>query len=300
MKKIKFFENKNAVRILLLILGSIFTTLVLAFAIMAMVKIREEDYHASSGYLLSIFIVLAFSRLTTFIKERTKISFLRLVVLLVFDVALGLIIFFGKDNPRLYFICSGLFCVTIIVSRIFKIIQNHSIRSIILNAIIITIAGLLAIGLFIPGEYDDIFSPVVILCTIVAITAFLEVLSSTMYQLKFKVLGQIIIRTYALEIILGLVTMIVAASLVFMYFEDSIPSFGDALWYSFAVVTTIGFGDFTALTIIGRITTVVLGIYGIIVVAVITSIIVNFYNETAGSKDSKELKQIHKESEKKK
>ena len=75
--------------------------------------------------------------------------------------------------------------------------------------------------------------------------------------------------------------------------------FPDALWYTFAVVTTIGFGDFTATTLVGRVLTVILGIYGIVVVAVITSIIVNFYNETAGKDDKKELKDIDKEENKK-
>ena len=37
---------------------------------------------------------------------------------------------------------------------------------------------------------------------------------------------------------------------------------------------------------------------GIIAVAVITSIIVNFYNETSGKKDAKELKSIQKEEDK--
>ena len=53
----------------------------------------------------------------------------------------------------------------------------------------------------------------------------------------------------------------------------------DALWYCFAVVTTTGFGDLAAVTLIGRILTVILGFYGIVVVALITSVIVNFYNE---------------------
>ena len=56
-------------------------------------------------------------------------------------------------------------------------------------------------------------------------------------------------------------------------------TYGDALWYCFAVVTTIGFGDFSAIRPLTRILSVILGIYGIIVVALITSIIVNFYNE---------------------
>ena len=60
-------------------------------------------------------------------------------------------------------------------------------------------------------------------------------------------------------------------------------------------MTTIGFGDFAATTVIGRLITVVLGMYGIVAVAVVTSIIVNFYNETSGKNDAKKLKSIEKE-----
>ena len=49
--------------------------------------------------------------------------------------------------------------------------------------------------------------------------------------------------------------------------------------------TTIGFGDITAVSILGRILSVILGIYGIIVVALITSIIVNFYSEVKSEPD---------------
>ena len=44
-------------------------------------------------------------------------------------------------------------------------------------------------------------------------------------------------------------------------------------------MTTIGFGDITAVTVKGRVLSVILGMYGIIVVSLITSIIVNFYGE---------------------
>lgn len=53
----------------------------------------------------------------------------------------------------------------------------------------------------------------------------------------------------------------------------------NALWYCFAVVTTIGFGGMTATSAIGRTLSVILGLYGIVVVALITSIIVNFYGK---------------------
>ena len=91
---------------------------------------------------------------------------------------------------------------------------------------------------------------------------------------------------------LGLVGLIVVASLILAHIEPSMTNFPDALWYCFAVVTTIGFGDFAAVTAIGRIVTVILGIYGIVVVAVLTSIIVNFYNETYGKRDAQEVRKL--------
>ncbi len=133
-----------------------------------------------------------------------------------------------------------------------------------------------------------------------AISAFIEVVSNAGSTLKFRVLFKIVIKTFALEIILGLFTIMIAFSLLFMFYEDGITNFADGLWYSFAVVTTIGFGDFTAVTPLGRILTVILGMYGIVVVAVITSIIVNFYNETAGKQDIQEIKDIKNEEKHKK
>lgn len=288
------FRDKDIVRLILIILGSVFSTLVLTFSVLALIRIQNHQYDSASGFLLAIFLVLGLSRLITWVKERTKISFLRFLVLFIFDFVLGIVIYFAKDNALLYSICGGLFCITIILSRIFKIIQNHSIRNIVFNSIIIALFAFLAVGLFIPNE-NELYSPVVVICIIVAISALAEVFSNATTSLKLYVLFKIIIRTFALEIILGLLTMIVAASLIFMSYEEGIPTFADALWFSFAIVTTIGFGDYTAVTTIGRITAVILGIYGIFVVAVITSIIVNFYNETAGKHDSKELREIDKE-----
>lgn len=44
-----------------------------------------------------------------------------------------------------------------------------------------------------------------------------------------------------------------------------------------SVVTTIGFGDIVVVTTIGRILSVVLGLYGLFIIAIITSIVVNYY-----------------------
>lgn len=299
-KKKKFKLDSDIARVLFIFLGSVFSTLVLVLAILGITSIQAGDLNVATKYIMGIFIVLSVSRLFIFIKERTKIALIRFLTLLAFNIVLAILILFAKNNPYFFALVGGLYCLTIVISRIFKMIQDHSPRSIVINSILITAATLLAVGLFIPDQVNPIANPVIILCTIVALSAFVEVVSGATTNLKLKVLLKIIVRTYALEIILGLVTMMVGFSLIIMIYEPDINSFGDALYHSFATVTTIGFGDFKVVTVVGRVLTVIMGIYGIIVVAVITSIIVNFYNETAGKKDKGEFKEIDGENKDKK
>ena len=105
---------------------------------------------------------------------------------------------------------------------------------------------------------------------------------------KDKSFRKILSKTRCLEIISGLlIAILVVATILPILEPDNIPSFGDALWYCFAIVTTIGFGDITAKTAIGRLISVLLGVYGIVIVALFTAAIVNYYNE---NKDNEEKK----------
>ena len=234
-------------------------------------------------------------------RKRTKVDLIRSVVLFVFNIALAVISIFAKDNVYLFSLTGGLYCLTIVVSRIFSIVQNHSLRNILLNVLIIAFVIALSIGILTSPteELSQIQGIVSVECIFIAIVSFFEAAIIVFAQLKVQVLFRIIVSTFSLEILFGLLTMIICFSLVLASVEPTatdatITSFPDALWYCFAVVTTIGFGDLVAKTLIGRILTVILGLYGLIVVAVITSIIVNFYNETSGKKDQKEIKEISK------
>ena len=93
-------------------------------------------------------------------------------------------------------------------------------------------------------------------------------------------LRKVIRKSYAAEILFGMLLLMIAFSILLCTMDDNFRSFEDALWFCFATVTTIGYGDVTTNAPIGRILGVVLGVYDIVVVALITSVIVNFYNET--------------------
>ena len=300
-KKIDEIRATDIVRVISLIIGSALTILVLTFSTLTLLSVREGNFDSAPKYLVWVFISLGLTRFISYFREKSVVSLIRAIVLALFDIALGVIVIFAKYDLYVFSIVGGLYALSIVISRGFILIEHHSTRDIVFNTIIIAGAVLLAVGLFQRVEkVEDITAIILIECFIIAFTALVEVSVMAFSQLKLKVLLKIIFKTYALEVLFGLLTLMIAFSLVLMLYEPEMSEFPDALWFCFSVVTTIGFGDIKAVTHVGRAITVVLGIYGIIVVAVITSIIVNFYNETKGKDDTEAINKIKKDEEKKK
>ena len=75
------------------------------------------------------------------------------------------------------------------------------------------------------------------------------------------------------------VALFVAATIVVSLSEPGINKPIDAVWLLFQVVTTIGLGDFTCVTIAGRIAAVVLSLYSVLYLALITGAMVSFCTE---------------------
>lgn len=300
-KMISLSESQR--RIILLIIGSALTMLVLAFALLTIQEVLKEDRPNAHIYLMFVFFFLGLTKFLSYFKSRDKVSLARSIALLVFNIGLGITSYFAKYNVNLFAVVAAIYCVTIILSRIFLLIKHHTVRDIIYNILLMLVAaGLMLIFLSSIAEEGLVLSATMIACFVIAFSAFIEVAVISFSQLKVKTLFRIITRTFALEVLLGLLTLIIGFSIILPTYEPNIATFQDGLWYCFAVVTTIGFGDMYAVTTVGRILTVILGIYGVVVVAIITSIIVNFYNETAGKGDAKEINNIKKdiEDEKKK
>ena len=296
-KKKKTIFEWPAFRLMLTIASAILTTLILMFSTLTILEIYNNSYEEAPRYLIWIFFLVGLIKVVLFLKDRSRINLIGCIVLLIFNITLGVIVLFAKTNPFLFSLTAGLYCLTIVLSRIFDIFQKPSPRNIVFNGLIILFAVAMGVGIFITPieEVEQVQNVILTECVFIAIVSFVEAASLAFAQLKVKVLFKIIVNTYSLEVLFGLLTMIVCFSLVFLIVEPAMATFPDALWYCFAVVTTIGFGDIVAVTAVGRILTVILGLYGLIVVAVITSIIVNFYNETSGKHDQKELKEIKKE-----
>lgn len=52
------------------------------------------------------------------------------------------------------------------------------------------------------------------------------------------------------------------------------------MWYCFALISIIGFGEVIAVTTVGKVLSVILTSFSIAIIAIITSTIVNYYHLT--------------------
>lgn len=76
------------------------------------------------------------------------------------------------------------------------------------------------------------------------------------------------------------IIMLLVASAIFSQAEN--VSFGNAMWWAIVTVTTVGYGDVTPHTMIGRGLAIVLMITGIGLIGTLTSAITNVVSRTAG------------------
>lgn len=67
----------------------------------------------------------------------------------------------------------------------------------------------------------------------------------------------------------------------------NIRSFGDAVWWAFVTITTVGYGDYTPVTVTGRIVAVGLMIGGITLIGVVTATFASWIVERVSDEASK-------------
>ena len=66
--------------------------------------------------------------------------------------------------------------------------------------------------------------------------------------------------------------------------EPDINSYRSALWYCYEVFSTVGFGDKVCVTPLGRILTGLVTIVSLLVVAIVTGVVVAYYNDIVSIK----------------
>ncbi|MBQ9276982.1 MAG: two pore domain potassium channel family protein [Clostridia bacterium] len=300
--------NNNKRQIIYRIIGSVLLCIAVLFSAMVIGNSNvSEDLSINVGttgiYLGLALVVLGIYELFVFFyfikKNNTdKTAYFHLAYAAVYFVACALA--FCSQISSYFFLAScTVYLFTPILKRIASSLRNRTKRNIIFNSIV-GLFNLLLFGMSIACFFLESLkelSAVLLVSLVMLISSLGGVAALALSNFNVDLLKKIIRKTYAGEILFGLLLLIISFSIALTTLEQGIETFGDALWYCFAIVTTIGFGDITASTLIGRVISVLLGIYGLVVVAIITSIIVNFYNEVKANPDDEEQAQISSESQ---
>lgn len=98
---------------------------------------------------------------------------------------------------------------------------------------------------------------------------------------QIRMIRNIYSRTHADRILRVYLIFFFISALIITASEPGIKTFGEGVWYSFVSVMTIGFGDYVAVTFIGRLMTILLSIYSMLVFAILTGVITSFFMDAA-------------------
>ena len=271
-------DKKNNTTVKMILQGAVSVVILL----LSLALFQNQDEYASAGISPAALMLawtvceaLTVSELWQGPKRKRLLHIIKAVCFLICTVLLLI----GGIQPAILRAAGLLFALTLVLGRVLAILEKRSVKRMILNILAIALLLLLFISAHDAFGIAAIFS---------ILLAMKQILSLAFARIRLSVLKKIIRKTYAAEILFGMLLLIVAISIVLPGLEPGIERFADGLWYCFAIVTTIGFGDITVKTGIGRLLSVILGVYGIIVVALITSIIVNFYNEVKADGDTED------------
>ena len=267
----------------------------------ATIGLSVSDTYVSIYTLSVALILLGINRIGLHLSNFKK-NMVENICLTAFIFVMAVLLALTKYN--IYFLITSFFAysMTIALSRIFVIKEDKSIQSIIFNVLIMILTFLFSFVFFFPVIYAKHATSVsnsnfIVLCyAIVVIVSSSKNLIFPYHKiLKLNVVSNIIKKSLINEIFMILAILVILCSVYFTVVEIHIVSYVDALWYSFSLITTIGLGDVVVTTTFGRILSVMLGISGIVVVAVFTSFIVNFYNEMNKKRDERTLRKIEAE-----
>lgn len=96
---------------------------------------------------------------------------------------------------------------------------------------------------------------------------------------RLRILRNILVRTKTNRILIIYLIFVLLSALLIFLVDPAITRYGDALWYCYAVISTAGFGDVVATTMLSKILSVLVTAYSTIVIAIVTGVVVNFYTQ---------------------
>lgn len=284
MKKISAKSKDNIYLVLNLVLAVVTMALVLSLT----GRIMAQDIgHISLFLALSIGSLVLYQGLVFAVQKRKR-DRIRVVIVGFIYIGAAITGYLVMNHYIFCYLSAFLVVVAMALNQFLLIEKEETKKGMITNILLGITLSALGVAILISISEENAFN-ISIVTVILLLFGSLKRLVFPSFRIeKIRLLLNILIKTHTFDVLICLVAFMIAFSFLFPMVEPNITTFWDAMWYCFTVITTIGFGDFYASSVIGRIMTVILGIYGIVVVAILTSVIVNFYNEVSAKEKAKD------------
>ncbi|MBY0121721.1 potassium channel family protein [Bacillus sp. S/N-304-OC-R1] len=102
-----------------------------------------------------------------------------------------------------------------------------------------------------------------------------------------------LLRKYKIDtFVVSVMSILFLIALPMKFIEPSFDSYSDALWWAIVTMTTVGYGDLSPETTVGRIIASVLMLTGIGVIGLITGTVASIFTDNRDDRLPKELKDI--------
>lgn len=99
-------------------------------------------------------------------------------------------------------------------------------------------------------------------------------------------------QTHMDKFLYGFAIYYVISCIVLWIIDPSLKTLGDAFWFGFMIITTIGFGDITVTSTLGRIITAILGVYGIVLFGFVCGVGASYLYEKTRSHANESVGQM--------
>jgi voltage-gated potassium channel len=96
---------------------------------------------------------------------------------------------------------------------------------------------------------------------------------------RAKFLYRVFENTGTFPILTSFIIFIFVDAALIWIFEPTIHTYGDAIWYCYAVISTAGFGDVVVTTFIPKVLSILLTMVSVMTLAVLTGVVVNQYSK---------------------
>lgn len=95
---------------------------------------------------------------------------------------------------------------------------------------------------------------------------------------RLKVLKDVLKKTHTYKIVLAFLAFFFLIALIIWIDDPAIHTYRQSVYYCFMIASSVGNGDVIVSTQLARILTMVLSIYSLFALAIITGVVVSYYN----------------------